>query len=147
MIETDTMVIIWLSALIFFVIVEAMTVQMLCIWFAAASLVSLILALFRAPEWAQIVVFCVCTALLLLFTRPIVKRLMKKPETRTNADRIIGMSAIVIHEINNEIAEGQIKVAGQVWTARTLDGEVFPIDTKVVICSIDGVKAIVEKLV
>ena len=142
----DAMVIIWLSAVIIFAIVEAMTVQMLCIWFAAASLVSLILALLRAPEWVQIIVFCICTAILLIFTRPIVKRLMKKPETRTNADRILGMHAIVIHEINNDIAEGRIKVSGQVWTARSADGDVIPVDEKVIIRSIEGVKVIVEKL-
>ena len=141
----DIMVIVWLCALIIFVIVEALTVQMLSIWFAAGALVSLILALLGTPEWAQILVFCVCAALLLIFTRPIVKRLMKKQGTLTNSDRILGMSAIVIQEINNDIAQGQVKVLGQVWTARSLGGEIYPVDTKVLVRSIEGVKVIVEK--
>jgi len=141
----DMMVIIWLCAVILFVIVEALTVQMLCIWFAASSLVSLVLALLGTPEWVQIAVFFVCTAILLIFTRPIVKRLMKKPDTRTNADRILGETAVVIQEINNERAQGQVKVMNQVWTARSQGGAVLPVDTKVVVRSIEGVKVIVEK--
>ena len=144
-IDLDYMAIIWLCALVFFVIVEAMTVQMLCIWFAASSLVSLVLALIGVPEWAQIVVFFLCTAVLLIFTRPIVKRFMNKPRERTNADRIIGMTAVVIQEINNDKAEGQVSVANQVWTARSTSGEIIPVDTKVEVRSIEGVKAIVEK--
>ena len=146
MVEMDITVVFWLCAVIFFVIVEALTVQMLCIWFAAGALVSLILAVLGAPVWAQVVVFVVCAALLLLFTRPIVKRLMKKQVTVTNSDRVIGMSAVVIREINNDAAEGQVKVAGQVWTARSLEGDVLPVDMKVVVRSIEGVKVIVERL-
>ena len=144
-IKLDAMVIIWLGAVVVFVVVEALTVQLLCIWFAAASIVSLVLALLGAPEWAQIVVFFVCTALLLIFTRPIVRRLMNKPQARTNADRILGMPAIVIQEINNDKAEGQVKVINQIWTARSITGDVIPADAKVVIRAIEGVKAIVEK--
>jgi len=141
----DMMEIIWLCAVVLFVIVEAMTVQMLCIWFAAAALVSLVLALLGAPQWAQIVVFFVCTAALLIFTRPIVKRLVNNQRTRTNADRILGMQAVVIQEINNDEARGQVKVINQIWTARSLGGDVIPFDAKVIIRSIEGVKAIVEK--
>ena len=141
----DKMVLLWLGIVVVFVVIEAMTVQMLCIWFAASALVSLVLALLKVPEWAQIAAFFVCTALLLIFTRPIVRRLMKKPETRTNADRILGEPAIVIQEINNENAEGQVRVMNQIWTARSLTGEVLPIGIKAVVRSIEGVKAIVEK--
>jgi len=139
------MAIIWLCAIVIFVVIEALTVQLLCIWFAAGSLVALILALLKAPEWAQIAVFFVSTVILLIFTRPIVKSLMKKPETRTNADRILDETAIVIAEINNGNATGQVKVQGQVWTARSIDGSIIPIDAKVTVRSIEGVKVIVEK--
>ena len=141
----DNMALIWLCAIIVFVIVEAATAQMLCIWFAAAALVSLVLALFGTPEWAQITAFLVCTAALLIFTRPIVKRLVNNRRTNTNADRILGKQAIVTQEINNYNAEGQIKVISQTWTARSIDGSVIPAGEKVVIRSIEGVKAIVEK--
>ena len=142
----DSMVFVWLCALIFFVIMEAMAVQLVSIWLAASALVSLVLALLGASVVAQIVVFILCTALLLIFTRPIVKRIMNKPVERTNADRILGMTAVVIHEVNNDAAEGQVKVASQTWTARSVSGSILPVDTKVVVRSIEGVKAMVEEL-
>ena len=141
-----TMEIVWLSALVFFVIVEAMTVQLVCVWFSASALIALLLALLGVPEYVQIIAFFVCTALLLIFTRPIVKRIMKKPAIHTNADRVIGATAIVIQGINNDLDEGQVKVLNQVWTARSLGGEAIPIDTKVVVHSIEGVKVMVERL-
>ena len=140
----DNMVIVWLAAIVVFVVVEAITVQLLCIWFAASSLVALIFALFKAPEFVQIIVFVVCTVVLLIFTRPVVRRLMKGQITPTNADRILGMTAVVIQEINNDMAEGQVKVSNQIWSARSLRGNVFPVDTKVIFHSIEGVKVIVE---
>ena len=142
----DPMLVIWLGAVVFFVVVESLTVQMLCIWFAASALVSLVLALLGVPEYIQIIVFFVCTALLLIFTRPIVIRLMRqKPVARTNADRVLHMPAIVTQEINNEIAEGQVKVLNQIWTARSLSGETLPVGSRVVVRMIEGVKVIVEK--
>ena len=142
----DTMTIIWLVALVAFVVIEALTVQLVCIWFAASSLVALVLAVLGIPEYAQIIVFIVCTAALLIFTRPIVRRMMNKPTTRTNADRILGEAAIVTQEINNDIAEGLVKVLNQTWTARSISGEVIPSGSKVAIRAIEGVKAIVEKM-
>ena len=140
----DTMVIIWLSLLVGFIILEAASVQLVGIWFAIFSLVSLVLALAGVPEWAQITVFLVGSTALLVFTRPIAKRFMKGPQEKTNADRVIGAEAIVVQEINNDTAVGQAKVIGQVWTARSHDGDVIPIGKKVIVRSIEGVKVIVE---
>ena len=142
----DPLVIIWLAGLVFFVVLEAFTVQMVCIWFAASALITLIAALLGAPLWLQLTIFPVCTVILLLFTRPIVRGLMKGTVTRTNADRILGTTAVVITGVDNEKAEGQIRVMNQVWSARSADGAALPADTKVIVRSIEGVKAIVEKI-
>ena len=142
--DMDIMVIIWLSLFVCFVILEAASVQLVGIWFAIFSLVSLALALFGVPEWVQLVVFIVGSTFLLIITRPFAKRFMKGSQTKTNADRVIGTEAVVIHEINNDTAEGQVKVLGQVWSARSQAGEVIPVDAKVIVRSIEGVKVMVE---
>ena len=143
---TDTTTIIWISAIVVFVVVEALTVQLICIWFALSALVTMIVSLLGAPLWAQLTVFPVCTVILLLFTRPAVKKLMKGKLTHTNADRILGMPAVVVQEVNNDAAEGQVKVMNQIWTARSLGGDILPRDAKVTVRSIEGVKVIVEKV-
>jgi len=142
----NEMIIIWLSVVVVTVVIEALSVQLLCIWFSIAALVSMILAIVGAPLWLQILVFAVCTILLLILTRPFVKRVVKKsPIVSTNADRVIGKEAVVIREINNDEAEGQVKVMNQIWTARSISGDTIPADEKVVVRSIDGVKLMVEK--
>jgi membrane protein implicated in regulation of membrane protease activity len=140
-------VIIWLCIVVLFVIIEALTVQMLCIWFAAAALVTLFSALLGAPVWLQVIVFAFFTAVFLILTRPFVKHFVKGTRTHTNADRVIGKTAIVLREINNDLAEGQVKVLNQIWTARSFDGRVFPTETKVNVRAIEGVKLIVEDII
>ena len=44
-----TMTMFWLIAMVFFLVVEAVTVGLVCIWFAAGSLVALLCAMFDAP--------------------------------------------------------------------------------------------------
>ena len=141
----DPMVIVWISAIVIFVAVEAFTVQLVCIWFGAAALVTLAAALLGAPLWLQLTIFPVCTVILLAFTRPVVKKLMKSKTIRTNADRILGMKAVVIQDVNNDAAEGQVKVMGQIWSARSLTDDILTTGTNVVVRSIEGVKVIVEK--
>ena len=57
----------WLIAMVFFLVVEAVTVGLVCIWFAAGSLVALLCAMFDAPVWLQIVVFLIVSAVTLYY--------------------------------------------------------------------------------
>ena len=141
----DPLVIMWICATVAFVIIEAVTVQLVCIWFGVAALVTMFAALLGAPLWLQFTVFPVFTVLMLVFTRPIVKRLMTGSVQRTNADRILGKNAIVTQDINNDAAEGQVKVMGQIWSARTIGGEPLPAGASVIVRTIEGVKVLVEK--
>jgi len=141
----DTLTIMWICAIVVFVIIEALTVQLVCIWFALSSLITLIATLLGAPLWAQLTIFPVCTVILLVFTRPAVKKLTKGKAVHTNADRILGMPAVVIKEVNNDAAEGQVRVLNQIWSARSEDGDILPNDTKVMVKSIEGVKVIVAR--
>ena len=142
----DTMVIVWICAVVIFVIIEAFTVQLVCIWFGMAALVTMLATLLGAPLWLQLTLFPICTIVLLVLTRPMAKRLMKRPATHTNADRILGTKAVVVSEINNETAEGQVKVMNQIWSARSLNGDVLPAGANVIVHSIEGVKAIVDTI-
>jgi membrane protein implicated in regulation of membrane protease activity len=143
----DQPVIIWLCIIVVFVVIEAISVQLICIWFAAAALLTLISALLGAPVWLQVIVFAFFTAVFLILTRPFVKHLVKGSRIHTNADRVIGRTAIVLSEINNDLANGQVKVMNQVWTARSANGNVIPADIKVNILAIEGVKLIVEEII
>ncbi|MGN1030368.1 MAG: NfeD family protein [Butyricicoccaceae bacterium] len=138
------MVLTWMVVLIACLLAEAATTQLLCIWFAAGSLAAMIAAWAGGSLFVQLLFFAVLSALLLIFVRPMTSSLLRKDRSATNADRIIGQKATVTEEIDNQAATGQVYLMGQYWTARSQDGAVIPVGTVVEICTISGVKAIVQ---
>ena len=141
-----TMSIVWLVLMIVLAITEAGTLGLTAIWFAFGSLVAMIAAILGANIWVQLILFLVASAVLLYFTRPLARKYFNnKARVKTNADRVVGMHGVVTERIDNEAAAGQVRVAGQVWTARSIDGTVIEAGEGVVVRSIAGVKVMVEK--
>ena len=136
--------ILWIVLLVVLVVVEASTVQLVTIWFALGSLVALIANLLHASAWIQGTLFVAVSLISLAATRPLVKKFTKKTRVPTNADMVIGKRAVVVEEINNDLASGLVKVGGVTWTARTSDSSVMPEGTDAVVEKIEGVKLIVS---
>lgn len=135
----------WLIIFILFGIIELITPQFITIWFAVGALITIPLAVFSVPFPIQIIVFILASIMLLAATRPLYKKYIKKRYVPTNADALISTTAIVIEEINNDDAVGIVKARGQIWSARTINGEKIEIGEKVDIISIEGVKLIVSR--
>ena len=138
-----TMTTFWLIVMVLFLVVEAVTVGLVCIWFAAGALLALLAAMCGAPLWLQIVLFLVASAATLYFTRPLVKRYVNSKVEPTNADMVIGKECRVTETVDNIAGTGAVYVDGKTWTARSADDEVIPEGTLVTAKSIDGVKLIV----
>lgn len=134
----------WIALIIIFVIIEAATAGITTIWFAIASVIALVSQLLGFSPIAQIAIFLVSSAVLLYFTRPLVMKYLKVGNTRTNADKLVGDVGKVIEEIDNLNAKGLVKISNQIWTARSLDETIIPMDTLVRVERIDGVKLIVK---
>ena len=120
----------WLIALIVFLIVEALTVGLVSIWFAAGSLVALLVSLAVDNIW--------------LALRPLRQKYLKKDYQPTNADRAVGSIGVVTEPIDNLNATGAVQLEGKVWTARSVDGSLIPVDAKVKVERIEGVKVLVR---
>ena len=133
----------WLIALIVLVVLEAATVGLTFLWFAVGAFGALVLSMLGVSVWVQIAVFLGLSAAALVLVRPMAARLFRTGVSRTNADRILGQTARVTEEINNLTPSGQVTISGQVWTARSEGGEVIPVQSKVRILRIEGVKVIV----
>jgi membrane protein implicated in regulation of membrane protease activity len=140
-----SLIIMWAVALVLLLIVEGATAQLVTIWFAAGALAALIAAALKAPLWLQITLFVVVSAVTLIATRPIVKKITNRKAESLNADRIIGRQAIVTERIDNLEGTGTIKVDGLTWTARSADDSVYEPGSQVTIDKIEGVKAIVRQ--
>ena len=135
--------IVWLALLVLFFIVEASTVTVVSVWFAAGAFVSLIASLLGAPTWLQIVLFFVVSIALLFALRPVTKKYFTPRLTKTNVDSVIGSVGIVTAAIDNIEAVGTIKLGAMEWTARSTSGEQIPVGTRVKVDRIEGVKAFV----
>lgn len=136
---------VWVIVLIVTIALEAFTLNLVSVWFAVGALASLIAASCGMSLVSQLILFVSVSAVLLLLVRPFTRKFLKTKEERTNADRILGQTAIVTEEINNRLSQGQIKLMGQTWSARSTDDAILPVETTVKVLSISGVKAIVEK--
>lgn len=140
----DTMIIIWGAVFILAGIIEASTMDLTSIWFSGGAIISLLIAIiFPDSLVAQFLAFTIVSALMLIFLRPIFKRYLKKNEVRTNADRLVGKTAICIKQIAVDV-RGEVKIDGKIWTA--IANEEININEKVEVLAIDGVKLVVKKL-
>ncbi len=141
---TDTMIIIWGAVFVLAGIIEASTMDLTSIWFSGGALISLLIAIiFPNSLVAQFLAFTIVSGLMLIFLRPIFKRYLKKNEVRTNADRLVGKTAICIKQIALDV-RGEVKIDGKIWTA--IATEEININEKVEVLAIDGVKLVVKKL-
>lgn len=136
-------VIFWLIIAVVLGMIEAATVNLVTVWAAIAALAAAVCAAFGVGGYALFAVFVVVTAVLLILTRPLAKRIMLKKTVPTNADRIIGAEGIVTERIETLENKGQIKVMGQVWSAKSADDEVIEVGDTVTVISLEGVKAVV----
>ena len=135
--------IIWLLVVIALLMVEASTVTLVSLWFAAGGLAALIAGLFSAPLWLQLTLFLVVSTVTLACLRPIVRKYLRPRLTKTNVDSVIGTQGYVTADVDNLTANGTVKLGGMEWTARSTSGEAIPTGTLVQVDRIEGVKAFV----
>jgi membrane protein implicated in regulation of membrane protease activity len=137
---------VWLSVIVLAIIAEASTVSLVSIWFVPSACIAMILALCNVPIWIQLIVFFVTFVLLMIFIKPLIKKCFGVKLVATNADSVIGLEAVVLEPISNLDAKGQVKVRGQVWSARSAEDSVTYAAGEIVrVLSIEGVKLICEK--
>ena len=138
----------WLIASGIFFIAEIITTGFLVFWLGIAGLITMCVSFFTDKLMIQASVFVILSAVLILATKPFVKKFVNKKENteKTNAFSIIGKTAIVIKDIDSINGVGQIKVDGEVWSAEGVDGSNIEKGTKVEVIEIDGVRAIVTPI-
>ena len=138
--------IVWLAVAIVLLVVEIITLGLTTIWFAGGALVACVAAALQADFLVQMILFLVVSVVMLFFTRPVAMLYMNKNRTITNSESLVGKEAVVLQEINNLKAAGQVQVNGIEWTARADDMEDV-IEKGAIVCikKIEGVKLIVKR--
>jgi membrane protein implicated in regulation of membrane protease activity len=108
----------------------------------AAALAAIVAATGVAVE-LQVAVFAVASIASLAFVRPIAVRHMRTPaRLKSGTAALVGTRAIVLERVDAD--RGQVKIGGEVWTARAYDeDDVFEPGARVDVMKIDGATALV----
>ena len=134
---------VWLCLIVAFVVIEAVTVNLVSIWFIGGSVAGLVCALLGASPLLQWTVWILVSAALLALLRPMLKKHLRVTPTKTNADRLVGQEALVTEDIDNLRETGAIRINGVLWTAKSTDDAQIPTGTRVIITRIEGAKVYV----
>jgi membrane protein implicated in regulation of membrane protease activity len=93
-----------------------------------------------ALQW---IVFIAVSLASLVVLRPIARRHLRTPaQLRTGTAALVGKPAVVVERVDRD--GGQVKLAGEVWSARSYDDdEAFEPGARVEVMKIDGATALV----
>jgi membrane protein implicated in regulation of membrane protease activity len=138
-------IIIWFVIIVAAFVIEMQTMDLTSIWFGAGALAGFILAIAKAPWWAQLAAFAVVTFLLIILVRPITQKYLKTNVVHTNTDRLIGKVATCTRKI--AVGErGEVKIDGKFWTAVSTSDDDIDLEEKVEVLAVEGVKLVVDKI-
>ena len=110
---------VWLVLAVVLGAIELMSTTFILLWVAIAALVTGLLGLLVHSFVAQLGVFAVLSVVLLLLTRPLVRRWRNAgaPTYQSNVQRLVGEQGIVVTRLAGGKA-GMVRVGNDVWSAR-----------------------------
>jgi membrane protein implicated in regulation of membrane protease activity len=135
----------WMIAAGVFAIGEIATIGFFLGPIAIAAVTAAVVALAGGGLAVQWIVFIAVSLASLLVLRPIAKRHLRTPgQLRTGTAALIGRPAVVLERVDRD--GGQVKLAGEVWSARSYDDdEAFEPGARVEVLKIDGATALVAE--
>ncbi|GAB7141958.1 NfeD family protein [Mycobacterium riyadhense] len=137
---------IWLIAALVLAGAEALTGDMFLLMLGGGALAASGTSwLMDWPVWADGLVFLIVSVLLLVLVRPALRRRLAPGKAAPMGVKALeGKNAVVLDRVARD--EGQVKLEGQVWTARPLnEGDIYEPGQSVTVVHIDGATAVVFK--
>ena len=142
---SDNLPWVWVAVTIICVVIESLTLALTTIWFGISAFVLVFLAFTPLPFVAQVFIFVALALVLLIFTRPVVKKKLSQKQIATNYERVIGQIAVVTKKIT-ALDKGAVKINGMEWTAAVKEDLVLEKGSKCIIEEIAGVTAYVKQI-
>lgn len=144
----EYMVWVWLSVFVLTIVIEAISQDLISIWFSLGAIIALILSAFPIIPWyAELVVFAAVSFLVMALTRPLVKKILLNATRYTNVDEFVGKRVKVITDIS-KFENGEVKIHDIIYNASLMEEETEPIlkDEVVEIVTFKGNKVVVKKI-
>ncbi len=137
---------VWIIVAVFCAVAEIFTPTFFILWFGVGALVASLLAGLGAGITWQFAGFIVASAILIPSTKRISSRwLGRREETKTNIYGLIGKTGYVTKKIG-ESCPGQVRVNGEIWTARSASETEIPLGVKIEVLEVQGVHLVVKAL-
>ncbi|MBN2177165.1 MAG: NfeD family protein [Demequinaceae bacterium] len=136
----------WFVGAILLGVVEIFTLDLTFLMCAGGAIAGGTVALAGGEWWVAALVAIITAGLLLGALRPFLLKSLRErtPLIETNVSALVGKDAKTLIEVTD--GQGRVKLAGEVWSARTEEGSsAIPADTAVKVLRINGAIAIVEK--
>lgn len=135
----------WLILALLLGVAEVSTTTLVFGMLTGGALAAAGASLAGADLTLQLLVFAVVSALLVLVVRPVARRHIRMPlQTRSGVAALVGSEAVVLETVDSH--DGRIKLAGEVWSARSYDGQVeLAAGTAVYVVAIEGATALVAE--
>ena len=136
----------WLIAAGIFFIAEIATTGFLIFWLGIGALIAMITSFITDSIIIQTIAFVASSCILIPLTKPLADKFIGKESVLTNSYSVINKHGIVTIDINPIEAVGQVKVNGEIWSAKTEDGTILTKGTEIEVIKIDGVKLVVSPI-
>lgn len=133
----------WLILGVALTILEVNTTALVCLWFIIGAVGAFMISLVSDSFLLQVTVFAVASALALVATRPLAKKLTDRKPVATNYDMLIGKVVVVSEDIS-PVRKGRVSVGGISYLATS--DRVIHKDKQVLIISITGNTLIVRPI-
>jgi membrane protein implicated in regulation of membrane protease activity len=139
--------VIWLIAAVVLAAGEIINLSFFLFPFAIGALGAAAVALAGLGTPAAFAAFAVLTGVSFAVVRPIARRHVRMPaQLRTGTDALVGRTAVVLEDIDNDAARGSVRLDGEVWTARSYDDDRgYAAGTRVIVIEIRGATALVSE--
>ncbi|MFF1528825.1 NfeD family protein [Cellulomonas sp. NPDC058312] len=135
----------WLGGAMLLGVLEMFSLDLIFLMLASGALVGAGANALGAPLPVQIIAAAVASLLMLFALRPFLLRQLRARTAlvETNSAALVGRAAVVVAP--TDLTGGRVKLAGEVWSARTADERsTFPAGAEVRVARIDGATAVVE---
>ncbi|MDX3659354.1 NfeD family protein [Streptomyces sp. ID05-26A] len=133
---------IWLIVGILLVVAEVLSGDFVLVMLGAAALAAAGVSAVGAADLVSVLVFAATSLGLIVTARPLLKkRLQLGSNVRMHHEALLGSRAVAVTKVDEH--GGQVKIGGDTWSARTLDGSVIEEGEAVTVVEISGAVAVV----
>ncbi len=136
----------WFALAVIFAVIEMVAVGFFMIWFGVGALAAMLTSLVTTNLAVQFLVFIIISVILLFMTRKLTSKVTKGTVYPTNVDAVIGKIGIVTETIPALDNPGIVKIAGEMWSAISVDSKAIEKDTQVEVLQVKGVRLVVQKI-